>query len=241
GGRTVKTTAGPKPVPGADAALVPHEKTVRQQVLSFLADPNVVALLVLVGTLGIAIEFYNPGVVLPGVVGASALFLAALGMRIVPVNVGAVILVLVGVGLLIAEAYVTTHGIAGLAGAAAIVLGMLFFVDRASPDFQFAPDAFTISPWLIWPTPIALALLLGAMAWKVAAARRGPLQLGAPALVGVEGEALSAIGPASGEAFVHGEYWQARSDAPIPAGARVRVVAVDGLVVRVVADTARTG
>jgi membrane-bound serine protease (ClpP class) len=241
GARTVKTNAGPKRIPGADAELVPHDKTVRQQVLSFLADPNVVALLVLVGTLGIAIEFYHPGVILPGVVGATALFLAALGMRVIPVNVGAVILVLVGVALLVAEAYVTTHGIAGLAGAAAIVLGMLFFVDRASPDFQFAPGAFTLSPWLVWPIPITLALLLGFMAWKVTAARRGPLQLGAPALVGVGGEALSEIGPAGGEAFLHGEYWQARSDVSIPTGARVRVVAVDGLVVRVVADTAQTG
>jgi membrane-bound serine protease (ClpP class) len=149
--------------------------------------------------------------------------------------------VIVGVGLLVAEAYVTTHGLAGLGGAAAIVLGMLFFVDRASPDFRFAPDAFTLSPWVVWPTPIALALLLGFMAWKVASSRRGPLQLGAPALVGAGGEALSEIGPAGGEAFVHGEYWQARSDVPIPRGARVRVVDVEGLVVRVVAETARTG
>jgi membrane-bound serine protease (ClpP class) len=240
-GRTMKTASGPKPVPGPSATLVPHEKTLREKVLSFLADPNVVALLVLIGTLGIAIEFYNPGMVLPGVVGAFAIFLAFLGMRVIPVNVGAVALILIGVALLIAEAYVTTHGLAGLSGAALIVLGMAFFVDRDAPDFHFAPEAFSISPWVVWPTPIVLSLMLGFMAWNVARARRGPLQLGAPALVGASGDALTEIGPREGEAFVHGEYWQARSAEPIPRGARVRVVGVDGLTVKVVADAARTG
>jgi membrane-bound serine protease (ClpP class) len=155
--------------------------------------------------------------------------------------VGAVVLILVGVGLLVAEAYVTVHGLAGLAGAACIVLGTLFFVDRASPDYRFVPGALTISPWIVWPTPLAVALALGFMAWKVAASRRAPLQLGVPALVGTPGEALSDIGPRAGEAFVHGEYWQARSDGPIPKGARVRVVAVDGLTVRVVADAVPPG
>jgi membrane-bound serine protease (ClpP class) len=157
------------------------------------------------------------------------------------VNVGAVLLLLAGVGLLVAEAYITTHGLAGVAGAACIVVGTLFFIDRSSPDYQFSPGALSISPWIVWPTPIAVALALGFMAYKVAAARRGPLQLGAPGLVGTAGEALSEVGPAGGEVFVHGEYWHARSGMPIPKGARVRVVAVDGLTVTVVADQAQTG
>jgi membrane-bound serine protease (ClpP class) len=218
------------------AIQVPYEKTVRQRLLSFLSDPNVLAILTLIGTLGIAIEFYNPGLIVPGVLGVLALFLAFLGMRVIPVNVGAVILVLVGVALLVVEGFVTTHGLAGTGGVACLVLGMLFFVDRSSPDYQFDPGALSVSPWVVWPTPIVLGLLLGLMAWNVARSRRAPLQLGAPALVGERGEALSAIGPQAGEAFVHGEYWQARSGEPIPQGARVRVTAVDGLVVTVVAE-----
>jgi membrane-bound serine protease (ClpP class) len=173
------------------------------------------------------------------VLGGFCLFLAFIGMRVIPVNVGAVILLLVGVALLVAEGYVTTHGLAGVGGAICIVLGTLFFVDRSSPDYQFAPGALTISPWIIWPTPIAVATALGFMAYKVAATRRRPLQLGAPALVGSAGEALSEIGPGGGEIFVHGEYWQARSAQQIPKGARVRVVGVDGLTVTVVAETAQ--
>jgi membrane-bound serine protease (ClpP class) len=241
-GRMVKPGGGPeRALRTRGAVLEPYEKTLRQRVISFLADPNVLALLMLIGTLGIAIEFYNPGGIVPGILGGFALFLAFMGMRVIPVNVGAVVLILVGVGLLVAEAYVTVHGLAGLAGAACIVLGTLFFVDRASPDYRFVPGALTISPWIVWPTPLAVALALGFMAWKVAASRRAPLQLGVPALVGTPGEALSDIGPRAGEAFVHGEYWQARSDGPIPKGARVRVVAVDGLTVRVVADAVPPG
>jgi len=234
-GRQVKAGRGSKVVRTKDAALVPYEPTIRQRLLSFLADPNVVALLMLLGTLGIGIEFYHPGIIFPGAVGALCLLLAFLAMRVISVNVGAVLLLLAGVGLLVVEGYVTTHGVAGAGGAICIVLGTAFFIDRASPDYQFAPGAFTISPWIVWPTPIVLAGVLGFMAWKIAGARRAPLQIGAAALVGAKGEALDDIDPSGGEAFVHGEYWQARSAARIPKGALVRVVAVTGLTVTVVA------
>ncbi len=234
-GRAVKAGGAQRTIRTKDAVLVPQEPTVRQRLLSFLADPNVVALLMLLGTLGIGIEFYHPGMIFPGAAGAFCLLLAFLAMRVIPVNVGAVLLLLAGVGLLVAEGYVTTHGIAGAGGAICIVIGTAFFIDRASPDYQFDPGTFTISPWIVWPTPILLGGILGFMAWKVASARRAPLQLGAPALVGAEGVALDDIGPAGGQAFVHGEYWQARSAALIPKGARVRVVAVDGLTLTLVA------
>ena len=241
-GRVVRqTTSGKRTLAVAGAVIVPFEKTVRQRLLSFLADPNVVALLMLLGTLGIAIEFYHPGLVFPGATGALALFLAFLGMRVIPVNVGAVLLVLAGVALLVAEAYVTTHGVAGAGGVLCIVIGTLFFVDQASPDYRFDPGALAISPWVIWPTPIAMGAVLLLLAWKVAAVRRRPQTIGAHALVGARAEALSPIGPEAGEVFLHGEYWQARSAGPIPVRTKVRVTAVDGLVVTVVADGAANG
>jgi len=236
-GRRVKAGGAWKLLRTKGAALVTYEKTVRQRLLSFLADPNVVALLMLLGTLGIGIEFYHPGMIFPGAVGAFCLLLAFLAMRVIPVNVGAVLLILAGVGLLVAEGYVTTHGVAGAGGAVCVVLGTLFFVDRSSPDYRFDPATFTVSPWIVWPTPVALAAVLGFMAWKIAAARRAPLQLGAAALLGADAVALSEIGPSSGEAFVHGEYWQARSAVAVPKGAHLRVAAVDGLTVVVVATS----
>jgi len=237
----VRTAAGERVLATRGAALEPYSMTVRQRALAFLADPNVVAILTLVGTLAIALELYHPGAVAPGVVGGFCLFLAFMGMRVIPVNVGAVVLILAGVGLLVSEAYTSTHGLAGVAGAICVVIGTLFFIDRSSPDYQFSPGALSVSPWIVWPTPIGVALALGFMAYKVAISRRRPLKLGAPGLVGDAGEALSDVGPAGGEVFVHGEYWHARSAAPIPKGSRVRVVGVDGLTVTVVADQAQTG
>jgi membrane-bound serine protease (ClpP class) len=215
------------------AVLTPHEATVRQRLLSFLADPNVAAILMLIGTLGIAIEFYHPGLIVPGLTGVISLLLAFLAMKVIPVNAGAVALILVGTALLVAEAYVTTHGLAGVGGTACVVLGLLFFVDRSSADYRFDPGSLALSPWIVWPVPIALALLLGFVAWRVAAVRSRPLLLGVSALVGERGLALGEVGPEAGEVFVHGEYWQARSAARIPAGASVRVTALEGLVVTV--------
>ena len=206
---------------GKGARLEPLEMTVR---------------LMLIGTLGIALELYHPGSFVPGIAGGVCLFLAFLAMRVIPVNAGAVMLLLAGVGLLVAEAYVTTHGIAGAAGAVCILVGTLLFIDKSSPDYRFDPGAFTLSPVVVWPTPLALAALLAFVAWKIASSRRGRLVLGAQGLEHETGEALSDVGPEGGQVFIHGEYWRARAGERIPRGARVRVAAVNGLVLTVVAE-----
>ncbi|HET9597148.1 MAG TPA: nodulation protein NfeD [Anaeromyxobacteraceae bacterium] len=225
---------------GKGARLEPLEMTIRQRTLAFLSNPNVAAVLMLIGTLGIALELYHPGSLFPGIAGALCLFLAFLAMRVIPVNIGAVLLLAAGVGLLVVEGYATTHGVAGGAGAICVVVGTLLFIDKSSPDYHFDPAAFTLSPLVVWPTPIALAAVLGFVAWKVGSSRREPLRLGPQGLVGEVGEALSEIGPAGGEVFVHGEYWRAESASPLPRGARVRVSAVSGLVLTVVADADAT-
>jgi membrane-bound serine protease (ClpP class) len=235
-GRTVETAAGFRVIRSRGATVTPLEMTVRQRTLAFLSDPNIAALLMLIGTLGIALEFYHPGSIVPGAVGAFCLLLAFLAMRVIPVNVGAVVLLLAGVALLVAEGYVTTHGIAGVAGAACIAVGTLLFIDKSSPEYHFDPAAFTLSPLVVWPTPIALSGLLLFVAWNVVRSRREKLVAGAQGLLGESGEALTDIGPGGGEAFIHGEYWKARAPARIPKGARVRVSGVDGLTVTVVAE-----
>jgi membrane-bound serine protease (ClpP class) len=240
-GRQVQVAGAWRTLRTKGAVQTPSEATVRQRLLSFLADPNVAAVLMLIGTLGIAIEFYHPGLIVPGLTGALSLLLAFLAMRVIPVNVGAVVLILVGTGLLIAEAYVTTHGLAGVGGSVCIVLGLLFFVDRASSEYHFDPGALSVSPWIVWPVPITLAGLLGFVAWRVAAVRGRPPLLGGQGILGERGRALSGVGPEGGEVFVHGEYWQARSATPIPQGAAVRVTALNGLVVTVEPDPRAEG
>jgi membrane-bound serine protease (ClpP class) len=240
-GRQVLVAREPRKLRTKGAELSRQDATVRQRLLSFLADPNVAAVLMLVGTLGIAVEFYHPGLIVPGLTGAIALLLAFLAMKVIPVNAGAVALILIGTGLLIAEAYVTSHGLAGVGGAACVVLGMLFFVDRSSAEYRFDPGALSVSPWIVWPVPITLAGLLGFVAWRVAAVRGRPLLLGGQGLLGERGHALSEVGRERGEVFVHGEYWQARSATPIPQGAAVRVTALNGLIVTVEPDLRAEG
>jgi len=232
-GRTVSTASGKRTLRTRDAAVEPLGMTVRQRTLGFLSDPNVVAILMLVGTLGIALEFYHPGSIAPGVVGALCLLLAFLSMKVIPVNIGAVVLLVAGVALLVAEGYVTTHGLAGALGAAAILVATLLFIDKSSAEYRFDPEAFTLSPLVVWPTPIALAALLGFVAWKVARSRKERLLVGAAGMVGELGEVTSEVGPDAGQVFVHGELWAARSESRMPRGTPVRIQKVDGLVLRV--------
>ena len=240
-GRSFTRSGELRTLRAAGAVDVPAEMTVRQRVLAFLSDPNVIAILMMLGTLGLALEFYHPGGIVPGALGAFFLLLAFLSMRVIPVNVGAVVLILAGVALLVVEGFVTTHGIAGMAGAGLIGIGMLFFIDRGSAEYRFDPALLSLSPWVVWPTPVALGGILGFVGWKVARTRRERLRLGAPGMVGELGEATSDVGPEAGEVFVHGERWAARSDAPIASGAAVRVRAVRGLVLQVEPEPGQRG
>jgi len=232
-GRSFSRSGVAQVVHARDAQVERGEMTVRQRTLAFLSDPNVIAILMMLGTLGIALEFYHPGGIVPGALGAFFLLLAFLSMKVIPVNVGALVLILAGVALLVAEGYMTTHGIAGLAGAALLGIGTLFFIDRSSAEYRFDPALMTLSPWVVWPTPLALASLLGFVGWKVARTRQEKLQVGAPGMLGELGEATTEIGPEAGEAFVHGELWAARSPVPISRGTVVRVREVQGLVLQV--------
>ncbi len=224
-----------------DAQPDRSEMTVRQRTLAFLSDPNVIAVLMMLGTLGIALEFYHPGGIVAGALGAFFLLLAFLSMKVIPVNVGALVLILAGVALMVVEGYVTAHGIAGLAGAALLGIGTLFFIDRSSAEYRFDPALLTLSPWVVWPTPVALGAILGFVGWKVARTRQEKLQLGAPGMVGEVGEATADVGPQAGEVFVHGELWAARSTQPIARGTTVRVREIEGLVLHVEPVPGRVG
>jgi membrane-bound serine protease (ClpP class) len=236
-GRTVVTRGGPRVLHTKNASLEPMGMSVRQRLLGLLADPNLAALLMLLGMAGVGFELYHPGSFVPGVVGGLALVLGLLATQVIPVNAGAVLLLLAGAALLVTEAYVPTHGAAGGAGALALALGTLLFIDKSSPDYRFDPSGLSLSPLVVWPIPIALGLVMAFVATRVAASRRGPLLAGAAGLVGERGEALSEVTPAGGQIFVHGEYWKACSAEAVPQGARVRVVAVEGLVARVVVES----
>jgi membrane-bound serine protease (ClpP class) len=205
------------------ARIEPFEMRWNLRVLSVLANPNLAYLLFLAGLAGLAIEFYNPGAILPGVTGAIALILAMLAFQVLPINWAGILLIVVGLGLLIAEVKVASHGVLGVGGVVALALGSIIFVDWSAPNY------LRVSLLVVVPTVATLALTLFAIVGAAVRSQRRPAMGGEADLIGATGEALGRIAP-EGKVFVHGEYWNARSATPIEAGGRVRVTAVRGLV-----------
>jgi membrane-bound serine protease (ClpP class) len=205
---------------------------VRDRVVHALADPQIAVLIGLLGVIGIMLELYHPGTIVPGVVGAVCLVIAGVAFQMLPVNVGALALCILGVGLLVAEMYVGGHGWFIAAGTVSIVIGLLFLIGHTGHGFWADPD-FGLGWRVVIPVGAALGLISATLVWKLTSAASQPLQSGAPGLLGEEGVVREEVGPGGGHVLVHGELWSAHAPAPIPEGARVRVVGVRGLTVEV--------
>ena len=195
-----------------------------KRVLDTIVDPNIIVLLMSLGVLGITVEIFNPGLIFPGTVGAISLIVGLFGLQVLPVSWAGLLLLLLAAGFFVAEAFVTSHGALSLAGAASFVVGALMLFDPAGPDYQ-------VSLSVALAVGGAMALITLLVVAKIVQARRRPAQTGQEELVGELGIVRSALQP-SGVVFVHGEIWRAHTDGdPIPAGATIRVEAIeDGLV-----------
>jgi len=198
----------------------------RQRILSAIADPQIAYLLMSLGLLGLTIELWNPGLVLPGVVGGVSLLLAFFAFQVLPVSTAGLLLMALGIGLLVLEVKIASFGALGVGGAVSLVLGSMMLT-RDMPDV-----GLTIG--LVAPIALAFAgifLFLGRLA--VAAQRRPPVT-GAEGMLGAPGRALSDIVPGSaGQVAAHGETWAATSTEPITAGDQIRVTGLDGLTLTV--------
>jgi membrane-bound serine protease (ClpP class) len=221
-GRTVQLETGPATLRTRGAAVERFDMRWNLAVLSVLANPTLAYLLFLAGLAGITIEFYNPGAILPGVVGVIALVLALLAFQALPLNSGGLLLIIIGVGLLIAEVKITS-GVLGAGGVVALALGSLILFDWSAPAY------LRLSLTVVIPTVAVVAGLLLFLVGAGVRAQGRPAMGGQEGLVGEVGEARSRIAP-QGTVFVHGELWTARSATPIEAGERVRVTGLDGLV-----------
>jgi membrane-bound serine protease (ClpP class) len=199
------------------------DMTLGQRVLNVVADPNIAYLLMMAGMLGLWVEFTHPGVVFPGVAGAICLLLGLTALHVLPVSTSGLAFLLLGLALLLAEAFVPT-GLLGAGGVAALVFGSLFLFD---PDTGVA-----VSRRVIFAVGAVFTAFLVLVATLVVRGQRRPVAVGAEAMVGEIGRAQERLAP-SGTVVVHGEYWTADSDEPVDAGERVRVTAVQGLRLRV--------
>jgi membrane-bound serine protease (ClpP class) len=230
-GRTVKTSRGSVALTTRGAPVKPIEIGFRDRILNVITDPNVAYVLMMLGMLGLFFELSNPGVILPGVIGGISLILAFFAFQSLPINYAGLLLILFGIILLVAEIKIVSHGVLAIGGVVSMALGSLMLFD--------APEiGLRVSWWAIVPTVGATAgLFLFVIAAGVRALALRPLQ-GPSGLVGQVATAKERLAP-EGQVLVRGEIWRAVAEGePVEAGARVQVIAVNGLTLKVAkADT----
>ena len=198
------------------------EMSARQQFLSGLAHPQVASLLLTLGMLGLTIELWNPGGLVPGVLGGLCLLLAFFAFQIVPVSAAGLLLILFGVGLLLAELLIPSFGILGIGGIISFVMGSVIITDEV--------PGLSVEYRLLLPPLLAGAALFLFLGRLAVASQRRPAVSGAEGLIGANGHAQGAIGPdAEGYVNLHGELWRATSRLAIEAGQAVRVIERNGL------------
>ncbi|HTQ24396.1 MAG TPA: nodulation protein NfeD [Candidatus Binataceae bacterium] len=211
----------------ADAAIRRLRMTLGQALLNVLADPNIVYLLMLAGIVGIYFEFAHPGFYLPGVVGAICLLLALGSFEILPINLTGLLLLMLGIGMLVSEAFLRSYGVLGIGGVIAFVIGSLFLIDSSQTDLE-------VNRGIIAGAAAAMSAFILGLGWIVLRERHRRPTTGREGMVGEIGEVREAIAPgAPGRVFVHGEHWRAASSEALGVGARARVIAVHGLEIEV--------
>jgi membrane-bound serine protease (ClpP class) len=206
------------------AEVVPYDLTLRERVISAIADPNIGFILLVVGALGLYVEFNSPGLIFPGVAGGISLLMGASSLAVLPLNWVGVSLLLLGGTLFILEAHFASHGILGTGGTVAMVLGALMLVD--------GPPEMRIHLLTALSVSVPFALITMFLLTLAIRARRNKALMGGEGLLNEIGEARTALAPA-GKVFVHGEYWDAESSTPVEQGGEVRVVSIEGLKLRV--------
>jgi len=226
-GRTVKRFDGSSVTLATEALSRDRvEMSRRQQFLSAIAHPQIAYLLLTLGSLGLVVELWTPGAILPGVAGGLCLLLAFFAFQLIPVNVTGLLLIAFGIGLFALELHVPSFGALGIGGTIALLIGSVM-ITREVPGVR-------VSYGLILPVVllmVGLFLGLGRLAFQ---ARQLKSTTGVDALVGETGVALSSIDASdAGQISVRGEIWRAVSATPIAAGRRLRIIAVHGLTVHV--------
>ncbi len=222
-GRSVRRFDGRTQVLKTRGAVVRRiDMTRRQQFLSAIAHPEIAYWLLTLGMLGLTVELWNPGAVLPGVAGGVCLLLAIFALQILPVSTTGLLLVLFGLALLVLELKMPSFGVLGVGGTISLVLGSVMMA-RAVPDLQVSLGA-------IVPPALALAAIMLVLGRLALQARRRPAVTGAEGMIGAEGRARTPVtADTPGQIDVHGEIWRAVSRAPVAPGRPVRVIEMNGL------------
>jgi membrane-bound serine protease (ClpP class) len=227
-GRTVRRFEGATVVlETTGASLVAVEMTQRQRILSAIANPNIAFMLLSLGVLGLTIELWSPGAILPGIVGGVSLLLAFFALQMLPVNYAGLLLILLGLLLLGLEIKVTSYGMLTVGGVISLVFGSMILIDAPEPELQLSLQF--VVPVVIGFTAIGVFLVRLALV-----AQRMRSVTGESGMVGAVADVLQPIAPdRPGQVRAHGEIWRAAAPEAIDAGARVRVTGIEGLTLTV--------
>ena len=224
-GRKVTVAGMERQLKTKDLDTVTIEPDWRSELLSVITDPNVAYILMIVGIYGIIFEFYHPGMVAPGTIGAVSLLLALYAFNVLPVNYVGLALILLGTVLMVFEAFVPSFGALGIGGIASFVVGSIMLMDADVPGFRvYMPLIGAIAT-----VSAGVFLFVGMM---VVRARRRAVVSGPEELIGLGGEVVSWSG-LTGRVHTHGEIWQARANNELAPGSKVRIRQRDGLVLLV--------
>jgi membrane-bound serine protease (ClpP class) len=203
---------------GADAHLAFFEMNWRQRILDTISNPTVAYMLMMLGLLGIFFEISQPGVILPGAVGAIALLLALFAFQTLPVNYAGLLLILLAMILFILEIKVASYGMLTVGGIVALALGSLMLIDSPDPYLQ-------VSRGVIFATVTVCSSFFVFCLYYVLRTQKSRFQSGVEGMVGEQGRAVTAV-HGGGQVFVHGEYWDAYAADSIAAGETVEIVRV---------------
>ncbi|MGA2134065.1 MAG: nodulation protein NfeD [Bryobacteraceae bacterium] len=215
------------------AAVTIYERNLRQRIISAVSDPNIALVLLVLGALGIYVEFTSPGLIVPGILGAIMALLGLSALSVLPINWLGAALLLLAFTLFILEAKFATHGILGSGGALSMVLGAVMLIDSPLPEMRIH-----LSTAIALALPFSLITML--LLTLVVRARRNKVVTGREGMQGEMGTAVTPLAP-GGTVLVRGEYWEAVSGAPVAPGDRVRVIGIDKLKLTVEAVTPRNG
>ncbi|MDQ6733068.1 MAG: nodulation protein NfeD [Nitrospirota bacterium] len=220
-GRTVQMGQASAVLQTKDAEVLEFEIGWRLELLKALSDPNIAYLLMTLGTIGLLAELYNPGAILPGIVGAISLILGFYSLQSLPINYAGVLLLLLGIVLFVLEATVTSYGLLAIGGILSMLLGSLMLIKTDAPFLHIS--------WTVIVPVISLAafVTLAMVGMGMRSMRRRPVT-GSEGMIGLVGVAKTAL-TLRGQVAVRGELWEAMSDEPVEAGAIVEVTAIEGL------------
>ena len=215
-GMKVKVPEGEITLQTKGAKIQRVEMSLKQKLVDILSTPDIAFLLLSLGSLGLLLEFYNPGLIFPGAAGVVCLMMGFVSFQILPFNYAGVVLLLLALVLFITEVYVTSFGLLTAGGAISFALGALLLFDTPDSDIR-------VGYGVVIASTSAIALFFGYMVFYLIKAQNLKPLVGMEGIVGETGEAVSNIGE-TGKVFIQGEYWDAISDSPINEGDKIKVV-----------------